>query len=104
MRRGVLELCVLSMISREATYPSDLIRQLKDMDMIVVEGTLYPLMTRLKNEGFLNYSWEESPVGPPRKIYQITETGLSFLNGLLDTWSDLVHTVKQSTKNIHHNE
>lgn len=100
MRRGVLELCILSIISEKEAYPSDIISKLKESDLLVKEGTLYPLLTRLKNEGLLHYKWEESRTGPPRKYYHITESGHSFLSGLLNTWTQLVNAVSQSTKNI----
>jgi PadR family transcriptional regulator PadR len=98
IRRGVLELCILSIISQEEVYPSDIIKKLKEFELIVVEGTLYPLLTRLKNAGLLHYTWRESNAGPPRKYYHITETGTEFLSGLLSTWNQLVQAVDQSTK------
>ena len=101
MRRGVLELCILSIISEQEAYPSDIINKLEDSQLIVVEGTLYPLLTRLKNDGLLHYNWKESLKGPPRKYYHLTDSGKAFLGALLDTWNDLVHAVSQSTKNIH---
>lgn len=104
MRRGILELCILSIISEAEAYPSDIIKKLKESELIVVEGTLYPLLTRLKNAGLLHYSWKESRSGPPRKYYQLTDTGQEFLLGLLDTWSQLVNAVKNTTKNITTNE
>ena len=104
MRRGVLELCILSIISEEEAYPSDIISKLKESELIVVEGTLYPLLNRLKNAGLLHYHWKESTAGPPRKYYHITELGKDFLQGLLNTWNQLVHAVNNSTKNIATNE
>ncbi len=100
MRKGVLELCILSIISEEEIYPSDIIKKLEDSDLIVVQGTLYPLLTRLKNAGLLSYNWKESTSGPPRKYYNITETGHDFLEGLMATWNQLVYAVNQSTKKI----
>ena len=79
MRKGLLELCVLSIISKKEMYPSDVIKKLKEFKMIVVEGTLYPLLNRLKNENLLSYHWKESTSGPPRKYYQLTEYGSQFL-------------------------
>jgi len=104
MRRGILEMCILSIIAEEEVYPSDIIKKLKESEMIVVEGTLYPLLTRLKNAGLLEYSWKESSSGPPRKYFQITDTGNSFLQGLVRTWSQLVKAVNSSTKNVANNE
>lgn len=104
MRRGVLELCILSILSEKETYPPDIMKELKGYDLIVVEGTLYPLLTRLKNAGLLAYTWKESRSGPPRKYYRITETGEEFLLGLLATWNQLVNAVKNTTKNITTNE
>jgi len=95
MRKGVLEYCILSILSKQDAYASSLIQQLKESEMIVVEGTLYPLLTRQKNQGLLSYRWEESTQGPPRKYYAITEKGREFLSDLDQTWIELVDTVKK---------
>jgi len=95
MRKGVLELCILSIISDAEVYTSDIISTLKKADLLVVEGTLYPLLTRLKNENLLNYRWEESSGGPPRKYYSLTENGKSELNELKNAWSDLNKSINQ---------
>ncbi len=95
MRKGVLEYCILIIISEKEVYASDIIDQLKQARLIVVEGTLYPLLTRLKNENLLSYRWEESRSGPPRKYYAITEEGLEFLRGLDSGWGDLVDSVNK---------
>ena len=101
MRKGVLELCILSIISDEGeAYPSDIIKKLKSSQLLVAEGTLYPLLTRLKNSGLLHYTWKESTSGPPRKYYHLTDDGKTFLEGLIDTWNQLLQAVNQSTKNI----
>ena len=100
MRKGVLELCILSIIAEGETYPSDIIKKLKESELIVVEGTMYPLMSRLKNAGLLTYRWEESPEGPPRKYFRLTDDGEEFLKGLIHTWNKLLKAVNQSTKNI----
>ncbi|CAG5085982.1 PadR family transcriptional regulator [Parvicella tangerina] len=89
MRKGVLELCILAILDKQEAYPSDIIEELKASKMIVKEGTLYPLLTRLKNAGILAYRWEESVSGPPRKYYTLTEEGSSFLEELKSTWKDL---------------
>ena len=100
MRKGVLEYCILSVISEKEVYASDILQNLKEAKLIVVEGTLYPLLTRLKNDGLLSYRWEESKSGPPRKYYQITDDGTAFLKQLDKSWLDLVEAVSQlSTKN-----
>lgn len=99
MRKGILEFCILSLISRKEMYVSDLIDALKKGELDVVEGTLYPLMTRLKNAEILSYRWEESTGGPPRKYYQITEKGAEFLGELQRTWDELTESVNQITKN-----
>ncbi|MCB0585984.1 MAG: PadR family transcriptional regulator [Phaeodactylibacter sp.] len=104
MRRGVLELCILSIVSEKEAYPSDIIKELKASELIVVEGTLYPLLSRMKDQGLLQYNWQESSMGPPRKYYSITDTGREFLKGLLETWDQLVEAVNRSTKNISTNE
>jgi PadR family transcriptional regulator PadR len=100
MRKGILELCILSIIAEEEVYPSDIIQKLKDYELIVVEGTLYPLLTRLKNAGLLTYNWKESTSGPPRKYFSLTDEGQEFLKSLLGTWENLVSAVSQSTKNL----
>jgi len=104
MRKGVLELCILSIISEGEIYPSEILGKLEESELIVKQGTIYPLLTRLKNSGLLNYSWKESTQGPPRKYYHITNDGREFLNGLMSTWNQMVHAVNQSTKNLTINE
>ena len=104
MRKGILELCVLSIIADEEAYPSDIIKKLKESKLIVVEGTLYPLLNRLKNAELLGYTWKESNAGPPRKYYQITDLGRQFLEDLLATWKELNHAVNQSTLKLTSNE
>ena len=90
--------CILSIISGKEVYASDILEELKTSELIVVEGTLYPLLTRLKNEGLLSYRWEESKSGPPRKYYEITEIGKSVLKELDSSWKELVNAVKNITK------
>lgn len=97
MRKGVLELCILSTLDRKEAYPSEIIASLREAKLIVVEGTLYPLLTRLKNAGILLYRWEESNAGPPRKYYSLTKEGKSFLSELKQTWDELTTAVQQST-------
>ncbi|GAA4144840.1 PadR family transcriptional regulator [Sphingobacterium lactis] len=99
MRKGILEYCILSIISRGEIYASDIISELKKAELLVVEGTLYPLLTRLKNNGLLSYSWQESTSGPPRKYYQITAEGLEVLRRLDVTWKELVFAVEISIAN-----
>ena len=98
MRKGVLEYCILSILKDGEAYTSDILETLKNAKMLVVEGTVYPLLTRLKNTGLLAYRWEESTSGPPRKYYSLTETGKLFLNELNTTWSDLQTAVKKVTR------
>ena len=100
MRRGVLALCVLGIVADEEVYTSDIIEKLKDSKLIVVEGTLYPLLTRLKNASLLSYNWKESSSGPPRKYFQITDEGKAFLQDLMETWEELNFAVHQSIKPI----
>ena len=95
IRKGVLEYCILSIIKQKEVYASDIIFQLKEAELIVVEGTLYPLLTRLKNDGLLSYRWEESKTGPPRKYYEISDAGKEFLKGLDNGWNALVEAVKK---------
>lgn len=98
MRKGILEYCILHIISRGEVYASDMLDELTQARMIVVEGTLYPLLTRLKNSGLLEYKWVESKSGPPRKYYTLTDTGTDFLQGLTLTWNDLVHSASMITQ------
>jgi PadR family transcriptional regulator PadR len=97
MRKGVLEYCILSILKDGEAYTSDILESLKDAKMLVVEGTIYPLLTRLKNAGLLTYRWEESTSGPPRKYYELTETGKLFLKELDTTWSNLQKAVNRVT-------
>jgi PadR family transcriptional regulator PadR len=98
MRKGILEYCILTVLSKRAAYPSEIITELKEAKLIVVEGTLYPLLTRLKNAGLLQYNWVESSSGPPRKYYELTEDGIVFLKELKNTWSELYAAVEQISK------
>jgi PadR family transcriptional regulator PadR len=93
MRKGILEYCILSVLSRNSCYASDIIKELKDAKVIVVEGTLYPLLTRQKNAGLLSYRWEESPQGPPRKYYELTDEGSKYLADLDKSWEEMVESV-----------
>jgi len=93
MRKGVLEYCILLILANNDAYASDIIKRLKEAKMIVVEGTLYPLLTRLKNAGLLSYRWEESTQGPPRKYYALTDDGRQFLTELDGSWNELVNAV-----------
>ena len=99
MRKGVLEYCILSILSQKDSYASDIINRLKEAKLIVVEGTLYPLLTRQKNAGLLSYRWEESTQGPPRKYYKLTPEGEKFLEELDKSWTDLVEAVEM-VKNL----
>lgn len=99
MRKGVLEYCILSVLAQREAYPSDILEELKEARLIVVEGTLYPLLTRLKNAGLLSYRWEESTSGPPRKYYKLTEMGKEFLLELDKTWIELKNAVNRTTSN-----
>lgn len=96
MRKGVLELCILSILSQGDAYPTEIIDKLKDTKLVVVEGTLYPLLTRLKNTGLLGYRWEESTSGPPRKYYKLTEIGEQYLKELQLSWQELVEAVNKT--------
>lgn len=93
MRKGILEYCILLIIAQEDCYVQDIINRLKSSRMLVVEGTLYPLMTRLKNTGLLSYRWEESTQGPPRKYYSITDQGRKFLQELEKSWEELTTAI-----------
>ncbi|MGY5850830.1 PadR family transcriptional regulator [Salegentibacter sp. F14] len=98
MRKGVLEYCILSVLKDEDAYVAEILDTLKDAKLLVVEGTIYPLLTRLKNAGLLTYRWEESSSGPPRKYYGLTDTGRLFLKELTTTWDELQTAVSIVTK------
>ncbi len=93
MRKGVLEYCILCILAKREAYASSIIEELKTANMIVVEGTLYPLLIREKNQGLLSYRWEESPQGPPRKYYMITEKGRALLQEMDNAWNEIVTTI-----------
>ena len=98
MRKGVLEYCILSIISRQEVYTSDILEALRQADLLVVEGTLYPLLSRLKNNGLLNYRWQESTDGPPRKYLTLTEEGQGLLNALNQEWVTINTAITKITK------
>ncbi|MBU0489903.1 MAG: PadR family transcriptional regulator [Bacteroidetes bacterium] len=98
MRKGVLAYCILAIVSRADAYASDIIDEMKKAELIVVEGTIYPLLTRLKNDGYLEYRWEESRSGPPRKYFRLTETGRTYLDGLDKAWTEFVESVHKITQ------
>jgi PadR family transcriptional regulator, regulatory protein PadR len=102
MRKGILEFCILHIISRGEVYATDMIDELKASKLIVVEGTLYPLLSRLKKSGLANYKWVESDSGPPRKYYSITEEGKTFLEELKNTWENLDKSVNLIISNGQH--
>ena len=95
MRKGVLEYCILSLLAKEDAYATSIISRLKEVNMIVVEGTLYPLLIRQKNQGLLAYRWEESPQGPPRKYYSITDKGCEQLAQMDEAWNDIIATIEK---------
>lgn len=98
MRKGVLEMCILALLSEEEMYTSDIIERLRNSELVVVEGTLYPLLTRLKNAGLLQYYWQESSSGPPRKYFKITDEGRAFLIELQDSWNKINQAVSLATQ------
>jgi len=93
MRKGVLEFAILLIISKEKTYANEIISRLKNIKLAVVEGTVYPLLSRLKNGGLLDYDWEESKSGPPRKYYTLTAKGKRFLKGCEEQWRNLERAI-----------
>ncbi|GEP91513.1 PadR family transcriptional regulator, regulatory protein PadR [Chitinophaga terrae (ex Kim and Jung 2007)] len=99
MRKGVLEFCILSIIKQGEVYPSDIIEKMKEAKLDILEGTLYPLLTRLKNAELLTYRWVESSSGPPRKYFSMTEKGEVFYKELESTWNELANAVHQLTQN-----
>jgi PadR family transcriptional regulator PadR len=98
MRKGILEFCILSVLKDRDLYASEILERLKEARLLVVEGTLYPLLTRLKNADLLQYRWEESSSGPPRKYYTLTEEGTQFLEELKSTWKELQHAINKVTQ------
>ena len=99
MRKGTLEYCILLILKEEPAYSSDIIQKLEEAKLIVVEGTLYPLLSRLKNDQLLSYEWIESKQGPPRKYYKLTDTGKEFLKELEVSWEDLKETIEHLKNN-----
>ncbi len=99
MRRGILEFCILSVIRRGEAYPSDIVEEMRASKLMVLEGTLYPLLARLKNAGMLTYRWVESNSGPPRKYFSLTEKGIAFYKELEDTWNELANAVNAMKNN-----
>ncbi|MFA5935325.1 MAG: PadR family transcriptional regulator [Patescibacteria group bacterium] len=95
MRKGILEFCILLIISQGKTYTNDILKELRTADLLVVEGTVYPILSRLKNAGLLSYDWSESPNGPPRKYYALTENGHDFLEQLVGTWESLDSSINK---------
>lgn len=104
MRKGILEYCILSILASKEAYPSEIIKELKASGLNVVEGTIYPLLTRLKNAEILIYRWEESSSGPPRKYYSLSEKGSEFIDGLGQTWDELSSAVNKITSKNLNNE
>lgn len=98
MRKGILEFCILSIIRQGEVYPSDIIEKMKAAGMNIFEGTLYPLLTRLKNAGLLTYKWVESSSGPPRKYFSLTDSGAAFYHELEITWKEIAHSVETITQ------
>ncbi|GGG48664.1 PadR family transcriptional regulator [Hymenobacter glacieicola] len=103
MRKGILEFCILEIIARGEVYASDMLEELTSARMIVVEGTLYPLLTRLKNAGLLDYTWKESTSGPPRKYYTLTQAGQEFLHQLRLTWEEVQDSIRIIRQKPHAN-
>ena len=97
MRKGILEYCILSVLKNNDAYVAEILEELKTAKLIVVEGTIYPLLTRLKNASLLEYRWEESTGGPPRKYYKLTDDGNNFLDELSASWEELQISVKTIT-------
>lgn len=98
MRRGVLEFCILLIINKEPVYVSDILKELQKADLLVVEGTVYPLLNRLRSEGLLAYDWKESKSGPPRKYYSLTHAGVQYLEKLTTIWSNLTESITSLIK------
>lgn len=104
MRKGILEFCILSILQERDYYTSEILDELKKVKLLVVEGTVYPLLTRLKNDDLLTYRWEESTSGPPRKYYKLTDKGCDFLKELAQTWNELAYAVEAITVKTYNHE
>lgn len=104
MRKGILEFCILSILQERDYYTSEILDELKKVKLLVVEGTVYPLLTRLKNDDLLTYRWEESTSGPPRKYYKLTDKGGDFLKELAQTWNELAYAVEAITVKTYNHE
>lgn len=104
MRKGVLEFCILSIIRQGEAYPSDIVEKMKTANLHILEGTLYPLLTRLKNAELLMYRWVESNSGPPRKYFSMTDRGLAFYHELEETWNELANAVNKLTAKTENTE
>ncbi len=100
MRKGLLEFCILLLISKKALYASEILMHLKEADMIVVEGTLYPLLSRLRTDELVSYEWQESKSGPPRKYYSLTKKGKDALKDLVSTWQSLNNSITSLLSNV----
>ena len=98
MRKGVLEFAILLVIAKKKTYANEIILQMKEAKLTVVEGTVYPLLSRLKNSELLDYAWEESKSGPPRKYYTLTAKGSQFLKGCEEQWDNLEKAITNLQK------
>ena len=98
MRKGILEYCILTIISQKEAYTSDIIDTLRRANLLVVEGTIYPILTRLKNNGLLSYRWQESNDGPPRKYFSLTDEGKSMLDALNEEWGNISQSINQITQ------
>ena len=98
MRKGILEYCILTIISRKEAYTSDILEALRQADLLVVEGTLYPLLSRLKNNGLLSYRWQESTDGPPRKYFTLTDEGKELLAALDQEWGTIRQAITKITQ------
>ncbi len=99
MKKGILEFCILAVISEKEAYVSEILERLNESSLVVVEGTLYPLLTRLKNAGLLSYLWRESTSGPPRKYYTLTDEGKEVLKELNTTWNEISTAINKATNN-----
>jgi PadR family transcriptional regulator PadR len=94
IRKGMLEFLVLKIISADHVYAADILKELNATDFATQEGTLYPLLSKLRREELVDYEWKESEAGPPRKYYKLTAKGREQLRDTLDYWQKLISTVK----------
>ena len=98
IRKGLLEFLILKIVAAEKVYAADILKRLASTEFATQEGTLYPLLSRMRRDGFVDYEWLESDVGPPRKYYKLTTSGSDHLQDLETYWQKINRTIRQIGK------